>query len=311
MRASSVRGTLELDFVCDPESILRQARKKKRMADQARDEEFERLRAEMARMQIEMANRDAEARREREQRIRLEAQINTQPRNARQYMHPELKVPEPAIVLPEVARNFEIKTQFISLIKREQFHGRPNECPIEHVKQFKDLCETISTDDETLEYVLLKAFKWSLGGKALHWLESQAPRSITSWRALNEAFLMKFFPPTKTTELRRKIASFQQGAHEPLFEAWDRFKEMLRACPTHGQQPYVLQDIFFQGINPATKDKLNLHTDCGFIDLPPEQAWELLDKLSDCEAIYGVNQVSKEVRVHGDGPKRLYDPKST
>ena len=128
MRASSVRGIFELDFVIDPESILRQARKKKRMADQARDEEFERLRAEMARMQIEMANRDAEARREREQRMRLEAQINTQPRNARQYMHPELKVPKPAIVFPEVSKNFEIKTQFISLIKRDQFQGRPNEC---------------------------------------------------------------------------------------------------------------------------------------------------------------------------------------
>ena len=84
---------------------------------------------------------------------------------------------------------------------------------------------------------------------------------------------------------------------------------MLRQCPTHGQQPYVLQDIFFQGINPATKDKLNLHTDCGFIDLPPEQAWELLDKLSDYEAMYGVSQVNKEARVQGDGTRRLYDPK--
>ena len=65
MRASSIRGTFEFDFVCDPESIIKQARKKKRMADQARDEEFERMRADMARMQIEMANRDAEARRER------------------------------------------------------------------------------------------------------------------------------------------------------------------------------------------------------------------------------------------------------
>ena len=160
-----------------------------------------------------------------------------------------------------------------------------------------------------MEYVLLKAFKWSLGGKATHWLESQAPRSITTWKALYDAFLMKFFPPSKTTELRRKIASFQQGPNEPLFEAWDRFKEMLRQCPTHGQQPYVLQDIFFQGINPATKDKLNLHTDCGFIDLTPDQAWELLDKLSDYEAMYGVSQASKEVKVQGEGARKLYDPK--
>ena len=55
---------------------------------------------------------------------------------------------------------------------------------------------------------------------------------------------------------------------------------------------------------------MNLHTDCGFIDLPPEQAWKLLDKLADYEAMYGVSQGNKEVRIHGEGPKKLYDPKS-
>ena len=109
MRARSAQGTLEFDFVCDPESIFKQARKKKRMENQAQhDDDVARMRADMARMQLEMENRDAKMRREREQRLRLEAQLNTQPRNARQYMHPELKVPEPAIVLPEVSKNFEI-----------------------------------------------------------------------------------------------------------------------------------------------------------------------------------------------------------
>ena len=175
MLARSSRGTLELEFVSDPESILKEARRRKRMENQALhvNEELAQLRAEMARLQLERDNQEEVARREREQRMRAEAQLNALPRNARQYMHPELRVPEPAILLPEVAKNFEIKTQFISLIKRDQFEGRPHECPIEHVKRFVDMCETISTDEETLEYVLLKAFKWSLGGKATHWFEAK------------------------------------------------------------------------------------------------------------------------------------------
>ena len=85
-------------------------------------------------------------------------------------------------------------------------------------------------------------------------------------------------------------------------ETWERFKELLRQCPTHGQPPYVLQEIFFQGINAATKDIINLHTDCGFIEMDPDQAWALFDKLTNYDAMYGTQQA---VRVP---MKKLYDP---
>ena len=49
----------------------------------------------------------ATLREERRARAALQAQLDTIPRNAQQYMHPELRVPESAIVLPPItARNF-------------------------------------------------------------------------------------------------------------------------------------------------------------------------------------------------------------
>ena len=98
-------------------------------------------------------------------RLRVEAEaaaeaLRTQgPQNAQQYMHPTLRVPESAIILPNIgARNFEIKPHFITLIKTSCFEGRPTKDPIRHVKVFLDLCETISMEHVPVDYIRLKAF---------------------------------------------------------------------------------------------------------------------------------------------------------
>nr|GEW75947.1 DNA-directed DNA polymerase [Tanacetum cinerariifolium] len=65
------------------------------------------------------------------------------------------------------------------------------------------------------------------------WLEKEPPRSIFTWDDLVSKFISQFFPPSKTTNLRNEITNFQQRFDESLSEAWDRFKDLLRACPHH------------------------------------------------------------------------------
>ena len=67
-------------------------------------------------------------------------------------MHPALTVPESAILIP--ASNFEIKPNFLTEIRRHQYEGKPNECPMAHTSTFLDLCDTIA-DGRSLEYVQL------------------------------------------------------------------------------------------------------------------------------------------------------------
>ena len=81
------------------------------------------------------------------------------PANAKECLHPTLEVPKSSIVLPPV--NYEIHPSFITEIRRNQFRGKPNECPLEHVTTFLDLCKAIA-DNANLEYLKLKAFRWSL-----------------------------------------------------------------------------------------------------------------------------------------------------
>ncbi|PPD90687.1 hypothetical protein GOBAR_DD12374 [Gossypium barbadense] len=43
-----------------------------------------------------------------------------------------------------------------------------------------------------------------------------------------------YFPPSKNAKLRNEITTFQQLDDESLYEAWERFKELLRKCPHYG-----------------------------------------------------------------------------
>nr|GEU35238.1 reverse transcriptase domain-containing protein [Tanacetum cinerariifolium] len=63
------------------------------------------------------------------------------------------------------------------------------------------------------------------------WLEKEPSRSIFTWDDLVSKFINQFFPPSKTTNLRNEITNFQQHFDESFSEAWDRFKDLLRACP--------------------------------------------------------------------------------
>ncbi|GKA12854.1 reverse transcriptase domain-containing protein [Tanacetum coccineum] len=47
-------------------------------------------------------------------------------------------------------------------------------------------------------------------------------------------FINEFLPPSRTTNLRNEISNFKQRFGESFHEAWDRYKDLLRAFPHHG-----------------------------------------------------------------------------
>nr|GFA16895.1 reverse transcriptase domain-containing protein [Tanacetum cinerariifolium] len=65
------------------------------------------------------------------------------------------------------------------------------------------------------------------------------------------------FPPSKTTNLRNEITRFQQRFDESFSEAWDRFNDLLRACPHHGFFELHQLDTFYIALNVNDQDSLN------------------------------------------------------
>ncbi|GKD66171.1 reverse transcriptase domain-containing protein [Tanacetum coccineum] len=105
--------------------------------------------------------------------------------------------------------------------------------------------------------VKLMLFPFSLEGAARIWLEKEPPRSIETWDDLVSKFINKFFPPSKTTNLRNEITRFQQKFDETFYEAWDRFNDLLRGCPHHGFSELHQLDTFYNALNSNDQDSLN------------------------------------------------------
>ncbi|GJV30020.1 reverse transcriptase domain-containing protein [Tanacetum coccineum] len=63
--------------------------------------------------------------------------------------------------------------------------------------------------------------------------------------------------PLQDNNLRNEITRFQQRFDETFYEAWDRFNDLLRACPHHGFSELHQLDTFYNALNSNDQDSLN------------------------------------------------------
>jgi len=70
---------------------------------------------------------------------------------------------------------------------------------------------------------------------------------------MRRAFLARFFPPSKTAQLRAMLYRFTQKDGESLYDAWERIKEMLKLFPYHGIEKWLIVHTFYNGLSYTTK----------------------------------------------------------
>ncbi|GKA54664.1 reverse transcriptase domain-containing protein [Tanacetum coccineum] len=165
---------------------------------------------------------------------------------------------ENVIVVPAVlADEFELKTELLDFVSNNPFFGLENDDPHSHIRRFYQITRTLRLNQVPDDVVKLILFPFSLKGAAETWLENEPPNSITSWDDLVSKFLNRFFPYSKTRELRKEITNFQQVFGETFTEAWERFKDLLRKCPHHGFSLLYQIDFFYNGLSQSDQDSLN------------------------------------------------------
>ncbi|GJY11557.1 reverse transcriptase domain-containing protein [Tanacetum coccineum] len=187
---------------------------------------------------------------------------------------------EDAIVVPEINANFELKHGLINLVQNKQFFGHDKEDPHAHIRYFNKITSTMKFPNVPSTSVKLMLFPFSLEGAARIWLEKEPPRSIQTWDDLVSKFINKFFPPSKTTNLRNEITRFQQRFDETFYEAWDRFNDLLRACPHHGFSELHQLDTFYNALNSNDQDSLNSAAGGNFLDKMPRDCLRIIESKS-------------------------------
>ncbi|XP_073035330.1 uncharacterized protein [Primulina eburnea] len=93
-------------------------------------------------------------------------------------------------------------------------------------------------------------------------------------------FLAKYFPPAKSAQLKIEISTFRQTELEQLYEAWERYKELLRKCPNHGFEDWVQIELFYNGLNGQTRTTVDAAAGGTIFAKSPAQAYDLLEQMT-------------------------------
>ncbi|GJW91365.1 reverse transcriptase domain-containing protein [Tanacetum coccineum] len=153
--------------------------------------------------------------------------------------------------------NFKLKGKFLKELRTNTFSGSDHEDANEHIEKVLEMVDLFHILNITIDQVMLRAFPMSLTGAAIHVLRNKPSGSITTWEDLKIKILSKYCPPARTTKKMEEINNFQQEHDENLYQAWERFKELLMKCPQH----YIIEMhevvLFYHGLDVPTRQILD------------------------------------------------------
>nr|GFA29700.1 reverse transcriptase domain-containing protein [Tanacetum cinerariifolium] len=186
---------------------------------------------------------------------------------------------EAIVVSLILAEQFELKYSLINIMTSKQFFRLEKDNPHDHILWFNKITSTIKYRDVPNSVIKLILFPFSLAGAARRWLEKEPSRPITTWDDLVSKFINEFFPPSRTINLRNETSNFHQKFDESFHEAWERYKDLLRACPHHGFTELQL-DTFYNALNPADQDSLNTAAGGNLLEKSPQDALTIIENKS-------------------------------
>ncbi|XP_073120822.1 uncharacterized protein [Henckelia pumila] len=161
-----------------------------------------------------------------------------------------------------------------------QFGAMTIDDPYAHLKNFLEICDTFKKQGVSDDAICLRLFPFSLRDKAKAWLTNLPAGSITTWDDLAKAFLTKYFPPSKSMKLRADITTFAQGEQETLYEAWERYKDLLRRCPHHELPDGLVVQTFYYGLPHSNCTMLDAVASVNLLHKSPEDGYELIEDMA-------------------------------
>nr|GEY84527.1 DNA-directed DNA polymerase [Tanacetum cinerariifolium] len=111
--------------------------------------------------------------------------------------------------------------------------------------------------------IKLMLFPYSLEGAASIWYEKEPPNLILTWDDLT------------------------------FGEAWDRFKEMLRACTHHGFSELTQIDTFYNGLTEQDQDSLNATAGGNLLNKTTREALKIIENKSKVRYSRSKSNVSR------------------
>ncbi|XP_073138025.1 uncharacterized protein [Henckelia pumila] len=81
-------------------------------------------------------------------------------------------------------------------------------------------------------------------------------------------------------KLRADITTFAQGEQETLYEAWERYKDLLRRCPHHQIPDGLVVQTFYYGLPHSNRTMLDAAVGGNLLRKSPEDGYELIEEMA-------------------------------
>ncbi|GJT92519.1 reverse transcriptase domain-containing protein [Tanacetum coccineum] len=153
--------------------------------------------------------------------------------------------------------SFELKGQFLKELHDNTFSGSNHEDANEHIGKVLEIVDLFHIPNITIYQVMLRAFPVSLIGATSRWIRNKPSGSITTWEDLKKKNLSKYCPPTRTAKKKEEINNFYQEPDENLYQAYERFKELLMKCTQHYLTEMHEVVLFYNGLDVPTRQILD------------------------------------------------------
>ncbi|GJT59781.1 hypothetical protein Tco_1003314 [Tanacetum coccineum] len=128
---------------------------------------------------------------------------------------------------------------------------------IKHIEKVLKIIDLFHIPNITIDQVMIRALPMSLTEAISRWLRNKPSCSITTWEDLKTKFLSKYCPPVHTAKKMEEINNFQQEPNENLYQAWERFKELLMKYPQHYLTEMQEVVLFYNGLDVPTRQILD------------------------------------------------------
>ena len=182
-------------------------------------------------------------------------------------------------IVASLGNNITFKIDHLFLSSLASFHGLPSEDVLSYLEEFSDKCSTYQLVGIFEEIMKMKYFPFTLKEKAKEWFKNLGIIFHT-WEDIEHQLLNQFYSISQTNNIRKSIMLFSQG-DESFSDSWDRYKDFIRKCPHHGLTKPWLGQIFYEGINDISRNKLDMRCNGSFLDIHENDLFNIIEKVSE------------------------------
>ena len=127
------------------------------------------------------------------------------------------------------------------------------------------------------DVVKIKLFPFSLHDSAKIWFSSLPRNSIDSWNKCKDAFITKYFPPTKIISLRTQIMNFKQLEHEHV--ALGKDENDAKELPNSWVKSLDDHIKLLRGVEFVSRNLLDSAAGGNFMEITLGEATKFLDNI--------------------------------